>query len=339
MTRSIDIHAHVLPTLFSTAADRGTTRWGIEFGRADDGRMMFQVAGRWQPALQGDVYGETPAERVARMRRVKVDVQVLSLSPSLFLYLEDPADAAGFSVDVNDAIGAIVSAEPEHFRGLAVLPLEHPKAAAAELERTMALDGFVGAVVSTNVNGRDWDDPYLEPILEAAEGLGALVFVHPSSVRAGHLLDRHHLRNLIGNPLETTIAIASLVFGGVLDRFPSLELCLAHGGGYAGFGIGRFDYGSRVRPEARSVRLPSEYLRRLWFDSLTHDETALRYLIDKVGPDRILLGSDDPADMGLTHPVDWIEGCSSLTERERLLILGENAIKLLGDSLPDAPGG
>jgi len=296
--------------------------------------MEFNAAGRWLPLLQQtDVYRETPAARAARMRRMRVDVQVLSLSPSLFLYLEDRDHAAEFCADVNDAIAAFVGEEPSSFRGFAMLPLSHPGAAVAELERTRSLPGFVGAVVATHVNGRDWDHPELLPVLEAAAGLEVPIFVHPASVRASEVLGRHHLRNLVGNPLETTLAMAAFVFGGVLDRFPSLRLCFAHGGGYGVFAMGRFDHGHRVRAEARSAHIPSEYLSRMWFDCLTHDESAVRFLIDKAGASRIVLGSDDPADMGLANPVDWIEACNSLSDEERSQILGANAVGLFGDSL------
>jgi aminocarboxymuconate-semialdehyde decarboxylase len=332
LTGAVDVHAHVLPPTLTQAAERGETRWGIDFERAENGRVMYRIAESWKPLLQqDDVYGESPSERAARMREIRVGVQVLSLSPSLLLHLEDEKDAVGFCSDINDAVGEFVAGEPKHFRAFSILPLEHPQGAVAELERTMAEPGFVGSVVPTHVNGRDWDDPYLLPVLEAADSLGAAVFVHPAAVRASDILARHHLRNLIGNPYETTVAMASFVFGGVLDRLPSLRLCFAHAGGYGVFGIGRLDHGHRVRPEPNSLLAPSEYLQRMWFDSLTHDELALRYLIDRAGADRIVLGSDDPADMGLARPVDWLDGCTAISDEERTLILGaNNAVDLFG---------
>ncbi|MDP9145390.1 MAG: amidohydrolase [Actinomycetota bacterium] len=334
MTGIVDVHAHVLPPTLVQSADRGDTRWGIDFERADGGRVMYRVSGSWRPLLQqDDVYGESPSERAARMLGIRVEVQVLSLSPSLLLYLEDENDAIRFCSDINDEVAAFVAEEPEHFRAFSILPLEHPLAAVSELERTMAQRGVVGSVVSTHVNGRDWDDPRLLPVLEAAEALGAALFVHPAAVRASDVLSRYHLRNLIGNPYETALAMASFVFGGILDRFPSLRLCFAHGGGYGAFGMGRLDHGWRVRPEPNSKLTPSEYLQRMWFDSLTHDELALRYLIDRAGADRIVLGSDDPADMGLARPVDWLDACTTLRDQERSLILGANAGGLLGARL------
>lgn len=330
----VDLHTHVLPAFLSRLADSGGSRYGMDFDRNDDGRLVFRIGGAWSPLLQGSVYDETADERVGRMDRMRVDVQVLSLSPSLHLHGLGASAGAALSRDANDAIAEMVDLHPKRFRGLAFLPLQEPRSAVAELDRVMASRAFVGAMVSTHVEGMDWDDPRLEPVLEAAESLGALLFIHPAAVRASPLLSRYHLRNLVGNPLETTIAVASLVFGGVLDRHSELAACLAHGGGYVCWGAGRFDHGSRVRPEAAVRSMPSEYLRRLYFDSLTHDERALRYLIDKAGIERVVLGTDDPADMAQEDPVTWLEGCSSILPDERRAILGGNLSRMLGDRLP-----
>lgn len=330
MTRIIDVHAHVLPELLVAMAAAEERRWGIDFGRGDGGRVEYRLGGKWRPLLQqNDVYRETSAERADRMSQIGVDVQVLSLSPSFFLYLEDQADAVSFCSDLNDAVAGFVAEQRNRFLAFAVLPLAHPNAAVAELERALGL-GFVGAVVATHVNGKDWDHPALTGVLEAAEGLGAPIFLHPAAVRSSEILGRHHLRNLVGNPLETTIAVASLVFGGVFDRLPGLRLGFAHGGGYGVFGSGRFDHGTRVRPELDVVDLPSEYMRRMWFDCLTHDELALKFLVERVGSDRIVLGTDDPADMGLDQPVAWLEACPSLNPEQRTSILTTNPAEWLG---------
>lgn len=329
MARVIDIHAHVLPAMLSRLADTGGHRYGMNFDRNDVDRLVFRLRDRWLPLLQGSVYDETPDERVARMDAMRVDIQVVSLSPSMHLHALDATNGAALARDTNDAITEMIDAHPTRFRGLGFLPLQDPTAAIAELERIMANPAFLGVMVSTNVNGADWDEPGLDPILGAAEMLGALVFVHPAAVRASELLVRYHLRNLIGNPLETTLAIASLIFGGVLDRHPDLRMCFAHGGGYACWGSGRFDHGHRVRPEAAAVDLPTAYMRRLYFDSLTHDELALRHLVDRVGVGQVVLGTDDPADMAQDDPVTWLEGCASITPDERRAILGGNLIRLL----------
>ena len=164
--------------------------------------------------------------------------------------------------------------------------------------------------VGTHVGGLNWDEPDLFPVLEAAEQSNALVFVHPAASRLKDALPRYHMRNFIANPTETTIAIGSLIFGGILDRLPGLRLLFAHGGGYACWAYARFDHGHQVRPEAREhiARLPSDYLSALWYDSLVHGYGNLRRLIDVVGLDRVVLGTDFPADMGQPDPVAWIDG-------------------------------
>ncbi len=330
----VDLHAHVLPSYLSHLADTVGSRYGMDFARREpDGRLMLRQADHWSPLLQGRVYEETVDDRVARMDAMRVDIQILSLSPSMHIHALDVADGVALARDTNDAIAETIAARPERFRGLGFLPLQSPPAAIAELERIMASRLFVGAMVATNVAGADWDHPALQPVLAAAEALGAFVFVHPVGVRAVDLLSRHHLRNLVGNPLETTVAIASLIFGGVLDRHPDLVIGFAHAGGYACWGVGRFDHGHRVRPEAAATSPPSSYLRRLYFDSLTHDELALRHLIDQVGVGQVILGTDDPADMAQNDPVSWLEGCGSISADERHAILGGNLTRLIGSRL------
>jgi len=271
-------------------------------------------------------------KRVQEMDRRQVDVQAVCPAPFLTNYHLDPKEALESSRQVNDEIASMVSARPQRFVGLATVPLQDPKASVKELERAMALPGFKGVEICTNVDGRNLDDPSLEPFYRAAEESSAFVFVHPHSPAASKRTARYYLGNLIGNPLDTTIAIASLIFGGVLDRHPDLKLCFAHGGGYACFGIGRFDHGFGVRPEPRQVlkKLPSSYLKGLYYDCITHSPEALRYLVQTVGIDRVLLGTDYPFDMGYASPVEWVNSLAGFSQEEKEMILGENAGKLLG---------
>ena len=266
------------------------------------------------------------------MDRLRVDVHCLSLTPTLWRHEVEGAHAVEMARDVNDETAAIVEAHPDRFRGFAFLPLQDAEASVRELERSVRDLGLIGAAVTTNVDGEDWDSPRLFPVLEAARDLGALIFVHPASVRTRDLMASYHLRNLIGNPLETTITIASLVFGGVIDRLPELQLVFAHGGGYAAFAAGRFDHGHDVRPEAKEAiaRPPTDYLRSLYFDCLTHSPLALRHLIDLVGVERVVLGSDFPADMGYRDPVGWLERAPLIEPAEKEAIRGGNLERLLG---------
>jgi aminocarboxymuconate-semialdehyde decarboxylase len=334
----IDVHTHVIPARLAAAAERSETVHGITFGRDAAGGITSSSGGKPFP-LPWPTPLETPEDRIGSMDQRRIDVHLLSLSPTMHWYDLAADHGRALAEETNDDIASLVQAHPSRFRGLAFLPLQDPPAAVRELERCTRQLGFPGAMVGTNVNGLDWDSPELYPVLEAAADLGALLFVHPARGRADSFLPRYHLRNLIGNPLETTVAVASLVFGGILDRLPDLALCFAHGGGYGCLGIGRMDHGSAIRAETSGMsRLPSEYLRQLYFDSLVHSHRALSHLVDLVGADRIVLGSDYPADMGETFPVEFIESHPDLTDEERLLILGGNAARILG-SAPAPPGG
>jgi aminocarboxymuconate-semialdehyde decarboxylase len=327
--RTIDIHTHVIPRHLAESAERGEARHGITFGRDTNGRITGSVGARsyaiaWPNPL------ETPEERIPAMDAMRVDVHVLSLSPLMHWYELDSEAGVPMAKEANDDLAEMVATHPDRFAGLAYLPLQDPAAAIAELERCITDHGFVGVMVGSHVNGLDWDADELFPVLAAARDLGALVFVHPAHGRANSFLTRYHLRNLIGNPFETTVAIASLIFGGVLDRLPDLDICFAHGGGYACLGADRLDHGRQVRAEAQdSSSLPSEYLRRLYFDTLVFGHSALSHLVDVVGADRVVLGSDYPADMGEPRPVDFVESHPDLSDEQRRLILGGTMERLL----------
>jgi aminocarboxymuconate-semialdehyde decarboxylase len=327
---NIDIHTHYLPRSVVAAADEERDWHGIQFAVDDQGHLVSTTAAMRFPLPWPD-FRAPIVDRIAEMDRLRVDMQVLSLTPTLWRHEVDARHAVDMARNVNDETAAIVQEHPTRFRGLAYLPLQDAPASVAELQRSVTDLGLIGAAVTTNVDGEDWDSDRLFPVLEAAHDLGALIFIHPASVRARGTLDRYHLRNLIGNPLETTIAIGSIIFGGVLDRLPDLRLVFAHGGGYAAFAAGRFDHGATVRPESKGTqRPPADYLRQLYFDDLTHSPLALRYLVDLVGIEHVVLGSDFPADMGYRDPVGWLERAPLLDATEKQLILGGNLERLLG---------
>jgi aminocarboxymuconate-semialdehyde decarboxylase len=337
---SIDVHAHVIPpSLVDAAAGPGTWH-GLAVARRPDNRL--DVTENGVPfTLPGWSGRDTIEARLARMDAAKVDVQVLSVTWRLFRYEQDAAAAADMARRINDDLSAIAQAHPDRFLAFAQLPLQDTDLAIRELERAMALPGIVGAAVGTDVAGREWDHPELRPFLEAAAAGRALVYVHPSDRPVDARLARFHLRNLIGNPLETTIAIASLIFGGTLDAVPDVKLVFSHAGGYVPFAVGRFDHGYRVRPEAQehATALPSDYLRRLWYDSIVHSDLGMRHLVDTVGLGQCVMGSDDPADMGPRDPVAFLRGCGSLTGAEQDAIIGDNLARLLGSLGHAVPAG
>lgn len=330
----IDLHAHLLPRSAISAAE-GDGRWfGSTVTRDEYGQPQL-VTGDYRVSLGGQVHWESIERRLERMDVMRVEMQALSLNPILFRYYLDVHHAEEAARAVNDEIAGIVADHPTRFSGFGTLPMQNPDRAVAELERVASVPGMVGVAVGSHVGGANWDEPHLFPVLEAAAGLGVAMFIHPAASRLKDSLPRYHMRNFIANPTETTIAIGSIIFGGVLDRLPGLRLLFAHGGGYACWAYGRFDHGYQVRPEAREHAglLPSDYLREMWFDSLVHDQGNLRRLVDVVGIDRVVLGTDFPADMGQPDPVAWIEA-ADLTLTERNAILGGNAPALLGWDRP-----
>lgn len=330
MTTTIDLHAHILPASAVAASEVGREWFGSILERDDIGDPIIVTGGR-REGMGGKAHYEPMSRRIERMDEAGVDVQVLSLSPILFRHYIEPEHSVAASSVVNDEIVAFVEQWPTRFAGYGALPAQAPAQAVKELERVMGMPGMVGASLGTHVGGVNWDEPQLFPILEAAQDLGALLFIHPADRRLESYVPRYHLHNSIGNPAETTIAIASLIYGGVLDRLPDLKMLFAHGGGYACWAGPRFDHGYKVRREARggTETFPSDYLRRMWYDSLVHGYANLRHLIDVVGVGRVVLGTDFPADMGQPDPVTWLGG-SDLTGEERGAVLGGNAAELLG---------
>lgn len=325
MGRVVDFHAHYLPRCV-----RSEPRSGTAVAR-DGGGLPVISSPKGRTVMSSTRYWEEPAARVERMASAGVDVQVLSVVPALYRYDLDAPTAASACRDVNDETAALVSAWPQAFAGFAALPLQDTDAAVQELERAVGTLGLVGASVGTHVNGEDWDAPRLLPVLEAAEALEALVFVHPVAPRVRGMLDRYHLANTIGNPFETTVAVASLVFGGVLDRVPDVTLLFAHGGGFSYANAGRFDhaYRSRADASAHARQLPSAYLRGLYFDCITHGGASLRHLLDVAGSGQVVLGTDDPADMGVERPEAWLAATEDVGADERRAVLRDNAAALL----------
>lgn len=326
----IDMHAHFVPSSIVTAAQNGEEWHGVSFSQIDG--KFYSSAGGAQMALPWKLPLETMPMRALAMDRLLVDVQVLSLSPTMHWYTSDPTKAPAFAQHANDELREIVNQNPSRYLGLGYLPLQNVSASMTELERCISELGFPGVMVGTNIGGLDWDDPKLFPVLELAASLGAFVFFHPARGRAGSWLNKYHLKNLIGNPLETTAAAAALIFGGVIERLPNLKACLAHGGGYCCGNVGRWDHGWRVRQEcnAQIAKLPSDYLRTFYFDSLTHSDDALRSLIDLVGADHVVLGSDYPADMANPDPVRSILNNGRISTNEKVAILGRTMSVILG---------
>jgi aminocarboxymuconate-semialdehyde decarboxylase len=321
-----DIHNHVTPRRF---------------------RDAIEAEGSWH-TLGPDV-GELhiprfsiPAdERIAEMDEMGVDVHCLTVNTGFFKYDLDAELAGVIARECNEELAEMMRAHPDRFTGLASVPLQDPAAAIAEMEHAMSEWGFRGVTLGDHVNGRMLDEPDFRPFWRAVEQAGAVVFFHQcSSTVVECRTERYGLPNTIGNLTERAITFGTLVFGGVMDEFPDLKICLGHAGGYTAFGIARMDKGWRAgamqnMPEfedARSVlkRPPSDYLSRFYYDSCTYTGESLRFLIDMVGIDQVLLGTDYPAPMILDDAVNWINGLPNLTAEEKLAILDTNPTRLLG---------
>ena len=278
-------------------------------------------------------------DRLADLDRMSIDVAVLSPAPLQYHY-GIPGDA-GHSVArlINDRIAAIVEERPDRFVGLGTVPMQAPGLAVEELDRLVGTLGLRGVEIGTNVNGAELSDASFRPVFARAEALGALVFLHPNGFPDGRRLSDHYFMNVIGNPLDSTVAVSHLIFAGVLDAYPRLKVLVAHGGGFLAAYAGRMDHAYRVRPDCQGLipRRPTSYLGKLYFDTLVFSPDQLEYLVRRYGSARLLLGSDYPFDMGMDDPVGFVER-ARLTRGEKAAILGENAARLLGIRVPPARG-
>jgi aminocarboxymuconate-semialdehyde decarboxylase len=229
-----------------------------------------------------------------------VDMQVLSNTPQTFLYNQDAGLTTASSIVQNDQIAKHTRDYPKSFYGIATLPMQAPKAAADELDRAITKLGLKGMQIGSNINGKNLDDPEFEPVWEVANRHSAFCMVHPNNVAGVDRLRGYYLNNLIGNPLDTTIAAACLVFGGVIERYPNIRFFMVHGGGFAPYQAGRWQHGWHVRPEPKKnlKKPPAETIRTFYWDTILHGQPALEYLVSAFGANHVILGSDYPYDMG-----------------------------------------
>ncbi len=329
--RSIDIHAHLTPQCFWRATSNGGD-WHTLRREQDAQGREFAVVGRRRQQLPPRARW-SPEERLADMDSLGVDVHVVSPYSGFYNYHLDTRVAVATAQDSNNEIRDMVTQWPARFAGLATLPMQDVNAAIAELERVMVQLHFKGAMIDDHINGRTLDEPEFLPFWKAAEQLGALILFHQAGdTMVSARIKRYHLSNTIGNLAERAMTFAALVFGGVMDACPDLKICLAHGGGYTCQGIGRMDHSWRSRPEARQhiSQPPSTYLRRFYYDCIVYTEPALRYLIDSVGIDRVVFGTDWPYDMEFDWPVSWVLSLTGLSQDEKDAILWKNLERLLG---------
>ena len=325
----IDLHTHIVPERWEDFAARyGGGKWP---------RLVHRDACRGTIMTGDVVFREVddrswrPERRIEDMDRLGVDRQALSPPPVMFCYWAEARAARAFARMQNENVAAIVSRHPRRFVGMATVPLQNTALAIEELQHARERLGLSAVEIGTCPGGRDFDDPVLFPFFAACRDLGVAVFVHPAAPLVGQeRLTKYYFPLIVGNPLETAVAISKLIYGGVLERLPDLRICFAHGGGAFPFTLGRLDYGWSVRPEGpESIpRRPREYARLLYFDSLTHSPSNLRFLIAEFGAERVVMGSDYPFDMGSPDPVAAI-GEAGLDPAARALVEGEAAAAFL----------
>ena len=329
--KTIDIHAHLVPQSLWRAVDAGREWYGF---RHEPGPGVGTVTGNGKRShFTSPKVRFTPEERIADMDAQGVDIQVVSIHTPFFGYHLDREQGRQLAREVNDEIAGMTRQWPERFAGFATLPMQDVDAAIEELERAVTVLGLKGAELDTEVNKQQWDAPEFLPLFKAAESLGAVLFYHPQP-QHNFMMERttrYGLFNSLGVIFEDAIVVAMLIFGGVLDACPDLKVCIAHGGGPACYAMGRLDRNWQRAVEApRSLpNPPSSYQRRLYYDTVVGNEPALRFLLDQVGADRVVLGSDWPFVPWDPSPAGWVQGLQSLSQDEKEQILSRNLVSLL----------
>ena len=324
----IDTHAHWYPQQFIDLLDREAVDNGAAMSRNAKGAPVFKLPHIEQRSVMPPLMVDLDLMR-HEMDKRRVDTMVLSLTNPM-VYWASPAFALKLSQTWNDASTAAYTAFPDRFIGTIMLPMHAPELAVPELERAAKLPGMRAVYMAEAINGVNLHDKSFWPVYAKCEALGLPILLHPVYPCGVELMGEFFKRNLLGNPYEAGVAACSLVLGGVMDAFPKLTVMLPHAGGPFPWLIGRIDYGIKVRAELQHMKKPaSKYLRRFYYDTVTHQPQILRYLIDFIGEDRIMLGSDYNQDMCDLHPVDFLESVPRLTKKQREIILGVNAMKLL----------
>lgn len=333
-----DVHAHCVPLGFLDALRDDADRYGVEVLDAAAGTTV-RIAGRVDAGPLRADFADVDT-RLAAMDRAGVRTQFLSSWIDLSAYALPAQAGARYARLFNELLAATVAAHPTRFRALCTVPLQSPADAGKELRHAVDRLGAVGVEIATTVDGRELDDRSLDPFWATAAELGCLVLVHPYNALAGRAVSRYFLNNLVGNPAETTIAVAHLVFGGVLERHPGLRVCVVHGGGFLPYQSGRLDRGYTAaagRTAGHLTRAPSAWLRQLYFDTVMHAPALLAALVDFVGAEHVVMGSDYPFEMGDPDPVATVDAIPGLSAGDRDLIVQGNVDRLLAH-LPGAAG-
>ncbi len=327
--KRIDTHNHVIPETIIDAMRKDPARYHTQI-EGERGSYRF-VRGKVRFELIPEFYD--PDAKIESMDRKGIDIAYISPGPQTFFYGLGADLALEAARAVNDGVAQMSAAHPDRLRGMATLPMQHPDAAITELERVVKEWGCKAVEMGTAIGDEELADARFRPVLRRLQALKVVVFAHPNTQGAGGRLDCYYLGNLIGNPLDTTIMVGKLMFSGALDELKSLKVLLAHGGGFLPYQIGRFQHGHAVRPDTSAVTQsrPFDMFANFYFDALTHDPRATRHLLQMVGSERVVLGTDSPFDMGEERPVQHLDAVPGLSEREREDVSFRTAEALFGE--------
>ena len=329
----IDTHTHAVPELFISYVEKNPGCFAGSTVTLDDKqKRMLSFEGKRPLELFEGLYNVK--KRLSDMDARRIDVDWISVPPFVLYYGLPPAEGLQASMLLNDGLAQMASEAPDRFRVLANVPMQDVDAACKELERVVSKYGFIGVQLGTSVEGKYYDEPEFLPFFQLCEKLNLVILFHPSNLNLkGPVspLQKYYLTNYIGNPLETTICLARMAFGGVMMKCPKLKLIFVHGGGYVPYQRMRFEHGHSRRQEGRVVigDAPlAPFFDQVYYDIITHGDDSLRFLISSHGSKKIVLGSDYPFDMAEDHPVERVEGIG-LSSQEQDDILFKTAQRLL----------